>query len=166
MTPVIKAGQIFMHYKYKLYNVLGTVSLIGTKDEHVLYNSMHGCKQSWLRPKTMFLGQVDILDKKVPRFTFITDKFADLDHDKMEKYHRTLIDVNYVKANDMTEEEIKKQYYNRTKYLNGFLECLGKIPDSDIGKFYIGCATHTETGEQYIISDDGYKLIGIKCAKE
>ncbi len=74
---VIKKGK-YKHYKGKLYEVLGTVRHSETLEELVLYNALYdspefGKDQLWVRPVEMFLENVVVDNREVPRFEFVGD---------------------------------------------------------------------------------------------
>jgi hypothetical protein len=57
----------------KLYNVLGVAKHSETLEDLVVYECLYDNPRSklWVRPQKMFLEEVEIDGKKVPRFTFI-----------------------------------------------------------------------------------------------
>ena len=71
----VKLG-IYLHYKNKKYEVLGTCRHSETNEEMVLYETLYKNPKSklWVRPKNMFLEEIVIDNKKVPRFKFISTK--------------------------------------------------------------------------------------------
>jgi hypothetical protein len=63
----------YEHYKGKRYEVIGVGRHSETHEEFVIYRALYDSKEFgnnafWIRPKKMFLGQVTIEGKKVPRF--------------------------------------------------------------------------------------------------
>lgn len=61
----------YKHYKGKMYEVLGVARHSETLEELVVYCALYGENELWVRPLKMFLEQVEIDGKKVPRFEFI-----------------------------------------------------------------------------------------------
>ena len=66
----------YQHYKGKCYEVLGTAHHSETLEELVVYRALYespefGDQALWVRPKKMFLEEVVIEGKKVPRFRFV-----------------------------------------------------------------------------------------------
>lgn len=61
---------IYQHYKGNKYLVLGTAKHSETLEELVVYCTLYENKQSalWVRPLKMFLEEVVIDGKKIPRF--------------------------------------------------------------------------------------------------
>lgn len=64
----------YRHYKGKFYEVIGTVRHSETLEELVLYKALYdspefGKDQLWVRPLKMFLENVEIDGKLIPRFT-------------------------------------------------------------------------------------------------
>ena len=70
----IKPG-IYQHYKGKLYEVLGLAHHSETLEELVVYKALYptqfGENSLWVRPKVMFLENVSVEGKPVPRFKFV-----------------------------------------------------------------------------------------------
>jgi len=87
MTDEIKAG-VYRHYKNKEYKVLYTAVNIENEEEVVVYQAMYGEGKIWVRPKKMFLEEVEIDGQKKPRFEFISE-----DNDDWQNlYKRALAD--------------------------------------------------------------------------
>jgi hypothetical protein len=66
----------YQHYKGKYYEVLGVAHHSETLEELVVYRALYvspefGENALWVRPKKMFLEEVIIEGKRVPRFEFI-----------------------------------------------------------------------------------------------
>ena len=66
----------YKHYKGKFYRVIGVARHSETLKELVVYQGLYDNKESdknsiWVRPKSMFLENVIINGKEVPRFEFI-----------------------------------------------------------------------------------------------
>ena len=60
----LKIGKIYRHFKGNLYKVEDVAIHSETGEEYVLYRAMYGDKNLWIRPKAMFLEEVD--RKKYP----------------------------------------------------------------------------------------------------
>ncbi|MDH5533543.1 MAG: DUF1653 domain-containing protein [Candidatus Pacebacteria bacterium] len=60
----------YQHYKGMKYLVLGTAKHSETLEELVVYVTLYENEESalWVRPKSMFLENVTIDGKEVPRF--------------------------------------------------------------------------------------------------
>ena len=65
---------VYQHYKGSLYEVIDTVKHSETEETMVLYRTMDGDKDLWVRPFTMFFENVIIDSKEVPRFKYIGDE--------------------------------------------------------------------------------------------
>lgn len=67
-----------MHYKGKKYQVLGEAHHSETLEEVVVYKALYetefGKNSLWVRPKKIFLEEVEINGKKTPRFTYLANK--------------------------------------------------------------------------------------------
>ena len=68
----------YQHYKGKYYEVQGIARHSETLEELVVYRALYDSEEFgesalWVRPKKMFLEDVVVDGKKVPRFKFISD---------------------------------------------------------------------------------------------
>lgn len=68
----IKPG-IYQHYKGQLYQVLGTCRHTETLEILVVYQSLYGGYNLWVRPFDMFTGTITHEGQVVPRFAFKHD---------------------------------------------------------------------------------------------
>ena len=61
------------HYKGKLYEVIGIARHSETLEELVVYRALYQVdgENLWVRPMKMFLEEVEIEGKKMPRFEFL-----------------------------------------------------------------------------------------------
>ena len=66
----MKIGK-YKHYKGNQYEVLGIAKHSETLEEFVVYKALHGKEELWVRPLKMFLEEVDLNGKKIPRFKYI-----------------------------------------------------------------------------------------------
>lgn len=70
----IKLGK-YQNYKGNFYEVLGVAKHTETKEEFVVYKSLYDSPEFplgtlWIRPKEMFLEEVEVDGQKAPRFKF------------------------------------------------------------------------------------------------
>lgn len=69
---------VYEHYKGngKKYRVLGVAKHSETLEDMVVYEALYENEVSklWVRPLSMFLGEVEVNGKRVPRFTYIGEK--------------------------------------------------------------------------------------------
>ena len=74
MTQKIKNG-IYEHYKGKRYEVVGISRHSETLEELVVYKALYenefGKDSLWVRPLKMFIENVKVEGKEMPRFKFI-----------------------------------------------------------------------------------------------
>lgn len=61
----------YEHYKGKQYEVIGTAKHSETLEEMVVYRALYGEGGTWVRPLKMFLEEVEVDGKKMPRFKYI-----------------------------------------------------------------------------------------------
>ena len=66
----IKLGT-YRHFKGKDYQVFGVARHSETNEELVVYSKLYDDYSMWARPLKMFLEEVEVDGKKVPRFEFI-----------------------------------------------------------------------------------------------
>ena len=66
----MKTG-IYEHYKGNRYEVIDTVTHSESEETLVLYRTMYGDRDLWVRPFLMFNETVEINGKIVPRFKYI-----------------------------------------------------------------------------------------------
>lgn len=66
-NSALKLGR-YRHYKGKEYEVIGVAKHSETLEEMVVYRALYGEGQIWVRPLTMFLEEVEVDGKIVPRF--------------------------------------------------------------------------------------------------
>ena len=62
---------IYEHYKGNRYEVLDTVTHSESEEKMVLYRTLYGKKDLWVRPYGMFFETVFVEGKEMPRFKFI-----------------------------------------------------------------------------------------------
>jgi hypothetical protein len=71
----IKTGR-YEHYKGKQYEVIGVARHSETLEELVVYRALYdseefGKNALWVRPKSMFLENVVVDGKEMPRFRYL-----------------------------------------------------------------------------------------------
>lgn len=62
---------IYEHYKGNRYLVIDTVTHSETEESLVLYKTMYGNEDLWVRPYEMFFETISINSQEVPRFKYI-----------------------------------------------------------------------------------------------
>lgn len=68
--PNIPLG-IYEHYKGNHYEVIEVARHSETLEPLVVYRALYGERALWVRPFEMFLEEVDVDGKQIPRFRFI-----------------------------------------------------------------------------------------------
>ena len=71
MSDKLPLGK-YEHYKGKQYEVIGVAKHSESLEQLVVYRALYGEHGLWIRPLKMFLEEVEIGSKKIPRFRFIT----------------------------------------------------------------------------------------------
>lgn len=66
----LKLGE-YEHYKGKRYKVIGIARHSETLEELVVYQALYGEYGLWVRPLKMFMEEVEIDRKRVPRFKYL-----------------------------------------------------------------------------------------------
>lgn len=63
----------YQHFKGGMYKVLGVAKNSETFEDLVVYEALYGNETSkiWVRPVSMFMDEVDVDGKKVPRFKYV-----------------------------------------------------------------------------------------------
>lgn len=61
----------YRHYKGQDYEVLGSATHSETEEEFVVYRALYGERGLWVRPKAMFVEEVVLDGRRVPRFQCI-----------------------------------------------------------------------------------------------
>ena len=67
----------YLHYKNKPYEVIGLARHSETMEELVVYRALYetefGKTSLWVRPKNMFMEDVEVNGEMVPRFKYMGD---------------------------------------------------------------------------------------------
>ncbi len=72
MINKIKLGK-YRHYKGKDYQVIGVAKHSETGEELVVCKKLYDDYAMWVRPYIMFIEEVEVGGKKVPRFEYLGD---------------------------------------------------------------------------------------------
>ena len=64
---------IYRHYKGQLYEVIETALHTDTYQALVVYRALYGEGNLWVRPRSVFLGEIEIEGAKVPRYQRVED---------------------------------------------------------------------------------------------
>jgi hypothetical protein len=69
---MIQPGR-YRHYKGNDYEVIGEARHTETEEPFVVYRALYGERGLWVRPRAMFLDQVIVDGRPIPRFTRVSD---------------------------------------------------------------------------------------------
>jgi hypothetical protein len=77
MDLEVKLGK-YKHFKGKFYEVIGIARHSETLEEFVVYKALYDSKEFgkdtlWIRPREMFLENVVVEGKEIPRFEHVND---------------------------------------------------------------------------------------------
>ena len=67
---MLHIGGKYRHYKGNLYEVVGVARHSETLEKMVVYRALYGEGGLWVRPMGMFLENVTVDGKTVPRFAY------------------------------------------------------------------------------------------------
>jgi len=67
---MLKLGK-YRHYKGNKYELVGIAKHSETLEELVVYRALYGNHDLWVRPLKMFLEEVEVKRKKIPRFQYL-----------------------------------------------------------------------------------------------
>lgn len=67
---MLKLGK-YKHYKGNEYEVISIAKHSETQEDMVVYKALYGNHDLWVRPLKMFLEEVEVEGKKIPRFKYI-----------------------------------------------------------------------------------------------
>lgn len=62
---------VYQHYKGQYYEVIGIAMHTETEEDLVVYRSLYGGYDLWVRPLTMFMETVVYEGKEMQRFAFV-----------------------------------------------------------------------------------------------
>lgn len=67
----LQIGALYKHYKGNNYVVVGLAKHSETLEDLVVYRAIYGDGDLWVRPKEMFLENIEVDGKKQSRFKVI-----------------------------------------------------------------------------------------------
>lgn len=76
MTTPMRTG-FYQHYKGKFYKVFGEAQHSETEEIMVVYQQWYGDRAWWVRPKAMFLENVEVGGATRPRFEFVGEELVE-----------------------------------------------------------------------------------------
>lgn len=71
MNPILLG--VYRHFKNNRYEVIGFAKHSETMEDMVIYKAQYGNRETWVRPLTLFVGDVEIDGKAVKRFEYIKE---------------------------------------------------------------------------------------------
>ena len=67
---MVKLGK-YRHYKGNEYEVIGIAKHSETLEDLVVYRALYAEQGLWVRPLSIFIEEVEVDGKKIPRFEYI-----------------------------------------------------------------------------------------------
>ena len=67
---MLKPGR-YRHYKGRDYLVLGIARHSETEEELVVYRQDYGDRGLWVRPRAMFVEEIEVAGQRVARFRYV-----------------------------------------------------------------------------------------------
>lgn len=65
---------IYRHYKGQQYRVVGVAQHSETEEQLVVYQTLYGAFDLWVRPVSMFFEQVEVEGVQQPRFALLHEE--------------------------------------------------------------------------------------------
>lgn len=67
---------VYQHYKGGRYRVIGVAKHSETLEDLVVYKALYENEMSklWVRPLKMFLEEIEVAGKKIPRFKYLSEE--------------------------------------------------------------------------------------------
>ena len=65
---------IYRHYKGQQYRVVGVAQHSETEEQLVVFQTLYGAFDLWVRPVAMFLEQVEVDGLQQPRFALLHEE--------------------------------------------------------------------------------------------
>jgi hypothetical protein len=70
---MVHVGALYTHYKGTVYKVLHIVRHSDTQEELVVYQDVEAPEKIWARAPSVFLEEIEVEGKRIPRFAPVGD---------------------------------------------------------------------------------------------
>ena len=161
MNRTINPGEIYRHFKDKLYQIITIAEHSETKDKYVVYQALYGEFKTYIRPYDMFISEVDRV--KYPEVTqkYRFEKISDAPEEKksmdqmsveekmMEFFDTEDLEARYRILLKMREEITDTMIDNMAVVMDVV------IPDGDIAMRYDSLKRAIQTKQRY---EQNYRL--------